>query len=395
MPRHQSQTVPVPPARRVVVALRMTGFAGVEKLKGIFEFLATGHRWDLHLLRTRQECTAEYFRAELAKGIDGVIISIPDVDDALRELAHTDLPIVLMDLGDTSLVSRSRKVLSVCDDTLAIGKEAAAVFLSQGTCKNYGFVGHPANESWSAKRGRAFCDAIAKAGFTVHIFNPQHINGHAALQEWLLSLSLPCGIFTACDDLAFEVVNTCHEVGLRIPSEIAVLGVDNNPLFCENTDPKLSSIQLDFRHEGFLAAEKLERLMSGQTEETRTTLIGFNTVVHRESTFPISQAGRLVQKALAFINHNALRKIGVPDVAAHLKVSTSLLKLRFRELQHESVYSAIARIRLDEVKRRLDNSCDSIEKISADCGWSNLNTLKNFFKRHEGISMRTWRERQK
>ena len=98
-----------------------------------------------------------------------------------------------------------------------------------------------------------------------------------------------------------------------------------------------------------------------------------------------------MQKALAFIDRNALRKIGVPDVAAHLKVSPSLLSLRFRELQHESVYAAITRVRLDEVKRRLRATHAPIEKISADCGWDNVNVLKNLFKRHEGVSMRAWR----
>ena len=44
--------------RRVVVALRMAGIAGQDKLNGIFDHLSSGHRWQLIIYRTRQEFTA-------------------------------------------------------------------------------------------------------------------------------------------------------------------------------------------------------------------------------------------------------------------------------------------------------------------------------------------------
>ena len=391
----QQHKTAVSPARRVVVALRMAGIAGQDKLNGIFEYLATGHRWSLHILRTRHECTAETIRTEIAKGADGFIVGIPGTDDALRELAKTNRPVVLMNIDGGPLASRSQGVLSIRSDAVAVGREAASTLLSQGTCKSYGYVGYHTDEDWSIDRGNAFRAALAEAGFAVHAFDRAHVKDRAedpsALRDWLRSLPRPCGIFAACDDRAFEIADACREAGLRIPSEIAILGVNNDPLLCENAEPQLSSIQPNFLREGFLAADTLERLMSGRREKSRTILVGVKAVVHRESTFPLSQAGRLVQKALAFIDRHALRKIGVPDVASHLKVSPSLLSLRFRELQHESVYAAITRVRLDEVKRRLRATHDPIEKISADCGWDNVNALKNLFKRREGVSMRAWR----
>ena len=98
-----------------------------------------------------------------------------------------------------------------------------------------------------------------------------------------------------------------------------------------------------------------------------------------------------MQKALAFIERNALRKLSVVDVARHLKISRSLLDLRFRELQHETVHDAIIRCRLEEVKRRLHASRDTLERIASDCGWANANSLKNAFRRETGQSMRDWR----
>jgi len=104
-----------------------------------------------------------------------------------------------------------------------------------------------------------------------------------------------------------------------------------------------------------------------------------------------SEAGKFVQKVLAYISREAVKGIGVEDVARRFKVSRSLLELRFRELQRESVYEAMLRIRLDEVKRRLRQTDDSIAAITAACGWQNPTPPKMLFKRRFGISMRDYR----
>ena len=141
-------------------------------------------------------------------------------------------------------------------------------------------------------------------------------------------------------------------------------------------------------------ADLLERMMSAtrlNASAPQQHLVGIKAIIHRESTFPLSNAGKLVQKALAFIDRNASRKIGVSDVVAHLRVSRSLANLRFRELQRETIHETITRVRLEEVRRRLSSTRDTIEKISTDCGWASRNTLKNLFKRTFGCSMRDFR----
>ena len=47
----------------------------------------------------------------------------------------------------------------------------------------------------------------------------------------------------ACnDDRGREVLEACRDAGLRVPEEIAVVGVDNDELLCELADPPLSSV---------------------------------------------------------------------------------------------------------------------------------------------------------
>ena len=376
--------------RHIVVALRMAGIAGQDKLNGIFEYLSEGHRWSMSIYRSRHEFTAKAVRDEIAKGADGFILGIPGTEDAIAEVAKTDLPAVVLNVPPGALARRRTGYVLIKSDSDAVGKNAAHALLSQGVYKSYGFAGHHTDEEWSVERGKAFRDALQDAGFVGRMFDAKHYpdrtEDRATLVTWLKSLPKPCGILASCDDRAYEIIDVCREAGLRIPQEIGILGVNNDPILCENSDPKISSVQPDFKHEGYLAARAIDK-PSGR----RTILVGVRQVVHRESTYPMSNSGKLVQKALAYIERNATRKITVRDVAAHTRVSRSLLDLRFRELQGESVHATISNRRLAEVRKRLVSTHDSIEKISADCGWDNVNSLKNLFRKATGKSMRAWR----
>ena len=382
------------PARRVVVALRMAGIAGQDKLNGIFSYLNEGHRWSLAIYRTQHEFTAEAVRAEIARGVDGFLVGLPGTDDALAEIDKSNRPAVLLNVPSAALMRRGGNVAMVKSDSREVGTRAADALLSQGTYRCYGYVGYRTDDDWSRERGKAFRDALDAAGFVTRMYDLDHFKGDVESREhlakWLMSLPKPCGILAACDDRAYDVIDVCVENGLKIPAEVGLLGVNNDPLLCENISPTLSSVQPDFKEEGRLAAEILERLMSkrdGRKAEARLHLVGVKAIVHRETTFPLSNAGKLVQKAMAFIAKNAARKIGVPD----LKVSRSLAELRFRELQRQTIHDAITTARLEEVKHRLTTTRDTIEQISTDCGWQSANSLKNLFKRRFGISMRDYR----
>ena len=98
------------PARRVVVALRMAGIAGQDKLNGIFSYLNEGHRWSLAIYRTQHEFTAETVRAEIARGAGGFLVGLPGTDDALAAIAKTDLPTVLLNVPSPALMRRGGNV---------------------------------------------------------------------------------------------------------------------------------------------------------------------------------------------------------------------------------------------------------------------------------------------
>lgn len=372
--------------KKVLVALKMAGIAGQEKLAGIFHYLNEryGERspWDVRLVRTRVELTADVLRAAISDGTDGFIVSIPDTEDAVGPLAETSIPTIVMDIHAGALEERNENIAFIRNSAEDIGRKAAHFLLGQGVAHSYAFLHSDPMMDWSRARFAAFRNALNDAGlWCEEMFEPA-----AAAQ-----LKRPAAVFCANDDRAFDLIKHLAAKRIKVPHDVSVLGVDNDALICENARPRISSVQPNFEEEGRLAAETLDAMMQERETPKRTLLVGVKKIVQRESTAEESHAGRLVQKAVAYINGHALEGIGVRDVVKHLKCSRRLADLRFRELQGRSILDAITERRLDEVKRLLAGTQDKMDTIASACGYKNPTYLKNLFKKHCKMSMSDFR----
>lgn len=386
--------------KRIFIALKMASIAGQEKLSGIFRFLHDARQadaphahadWDITLVRTAAEFTPNRMREALAGNYDGFIVSIPDTEDTAAILAATDIPTIVMDIHDPALSARTANIVFIRNSPKEIGRAAADFLLSTGRCRSYAFAHSPVATAWSTGRFKSFKATLLDHGLWCHEL--------AALKD-LAKLERPIGIFAANDDRGYDVLEYCRRHRMRVPEDALVIGTDNDTLICENCRPALTSIQPDFEQEGFLAAKTLAELMAAASSVHArhisavppTCFVGVKTIVRRSSTAEVSQAGKLVQKAIAFIRKNALRGISVEDVVRHLGCSRRLADLRFRELQGASIGETIISFRLEEVKHLLKTTRDPIDKIAIDCGYGNPNYLKNLFKRRFGLTMRNFRK---
>ena len=374
--------------KRVLVALRLQGIAGQEKLSGIFRYLGDSPEWDVRFIRSAQEFTAARVKTAIADGYDGFIVSIPDAERAAEPLADTDIPTIVMDIHSPALSARRKNIVFIRNSPEEIGRSAANHLLSIGRCRSYAFVHHQSVMQWSVDRFNAYRDTLREHGFECHeLKSPEGVE----------KLERPVGVFAANDDRGYDVIEFCRANQLRVPEDIAVIGINNDTLVCENCHPRLSSIQPDFEQEGYLAAETLSRMMHPAPctphPAPRTLFVGVKQVVRRESTAELSLSGKLVQRALVYIRRNALKGISVTDVAAHLHVSRRLADLRFRELQGTTIGATIISERLTEVKRLLRETKDPIDAIAIRCGYENPNYLKNLFKRRFAMTMREFRNR--
>ena len=391
----------------------MAGIAGQQKLSGIFRFLGENHDWDITLVRTAAEFTPMRMKTALESGYDGFIVSIPDTERTAALLASTDIPTIVMDIHSPRLSARRTRIVFIRHSSEEIGRAAANHLLAIGKCRSYAFVHNPSVMQWSIDRCKAFRETLRDNGFWCH---------EMKTPEGLQRLERPVGVFAANDDRGYDVIEFCHAHRMRVPEDAAVLGINNDALICENCHPRLSSIQPDFEQEGCLAAETLTKMMQPRNPATSqprnpatpqprnlatpqprnpatpqprnpaTLFVGLKAVIRRESTAELSQSGKLVQKAVAYIRRHALDGIDVADVVTHLKVSRRLADLRFRELQHTSIGEEIMRIRLAEVQRLLRTTKDPIDAIAAKCGYENPNYLKNLFRKRFSMTMRDFRK---
>lgn len=388
-----------PPRIIVVADLRRT--AGRDVFYGISRFIQMHPEWSVMMFNDPLAITAERFEALERQGYDGMILATSGIfnESLSQRILESDKPIVC--LGNPGMLSQRRNSISFLRvDNEAIGIAGAQYLVSLGNWRSYGFVPLPDPKMyWSASRMAGFTTEIRRAGHDCRVFRPIHEMrtepDASALRKWIVGLPKPCAIMAATDMRASQVVETCRECDLSIPSQVAVLGVDNDVALCDFLRPSLSSILPNHEGIGFAGAKALEALLTGGRKTARTIPpLPPLRIVERETTAAATPAAHLVTRALDFIQRNSMRDLKVGDVVRHLGVSRRLASLRFREFHGKSILETITECRLDEVRRRLQTSNLPIAALSRACGFENVTYLKTLFKRHTGMTMREYRKRQ-
>ncbi|MGI5869850.1 MAG: substrate-binding domain-containing protein [Kiritimatiellia bacterium] len=381
--------------KRVIAALSLGVYSGQRKLYGMIDyfnerFTTDSRKWDMDIVHGYDALTESVIRHATSDGVDGFILLCHPPAHTISALAKTCVPAIIETSFEAPFENAPSLVQIFCD-TRALTQAAAQHFAVRQVFKAYGYVNTRKEEPWSKGRGRHFAEALAERGHDCSICRPRH----ESLADWLASLARPAAVCAANDATARTVATACLKAGLKIPDDIAILGFDDDPVFCLSPEPQLSSVAQDFFRCGRLAAEALDRLMHGDQTVPQTLSYGARKVVIRESTMRSSPHVGIVQKALDFIDANACRNIGVDDVAAHLGVSRRLADLRFSEILQQSIYEVLRDRKLEEAKRLLSQTDISIQHIARRCGFTNNTHLKNLFLRRFGMTMREFRAQSK
>ncbi len=282
-------------------------------------------------------------------------------------------------------------------DSAKVGEVAAAHLLALDL-PHYAFAAFRLPMFWARERCKAFVDAVQRSrGCGVSVFDPGCEQApdvrQKALEEWVIGLPRPCGIFAANDYVGEEIVNICARMEISVPGDIAVLGVDDDEQICENAMPTLSSIAPDFAYGGYLAAEMLGRLIDG--EEPRNRLLRYEpaTVVVRQSTRRIACNRERLAEAVEMIRRRACEGISVKDVAEYIGSPRRTAEMHFRAATGRSIHEEIDEVRFAKVFALLKNPRQTLDAIPDLCGFSTGVALRKAFKLRTGLSMREWRAR--
>ena len=185
---------------------------------------------------------------------------------------------------------RQEHIPNITGDYHGAGKMGAEYFIRKGF-KNFAFYGFK-NIVWSRERMLGFDNRVKEEGYTVHQFEHNRRLKYrelwyykpSALSKWLKSLPKPVALMCCDDNQAMHIAEACRISNIRIPEEVAVLGVDNDEMICNLSDPPLSSVGLDIEKGGYEAARLLHTMIKTKNKEFYDVVVEPTQVVTRNST---------------------------------------------------------------------------------------------------------------
>ncbi|WCJ58332.1 DNA-binding transcriptional regulator [Fontisphaera persica] len=370
---------------RVLLLIESSRASGRSLLRGIAGFARHHGRWLCHWETGGLEKAWPHLRTFQA---DGIIMR--DVD-RVEEAMEYHVPLVV--------VGHSRHevpgVVNLVSNSETIGRLGAEHLLNCGLkhLAFYGLSGVP----WSEERAASFSARVAAAGLAAHHYQtPPGTSGEderRGLAEWLLRLPHPVGIMACNDDHGQQVIEAAKLAGLRLPDEVAVLGVDNDELVCELSSPPMSSVAVNFERAGYESAQLLDRLMRGQQPSTNRIVAQAVGVITRQSTDILAVQDPRLAAALRFIRTHADAPLTVSEVARAAGMSRRALEKQFRALLDRSIRREIARVRVERICRLLEETNRPISHIAEAMGFQGQEHFARYFRAEKGMTPLAYRRK--
>ena len=319
------------------------------------------------------------------------IIARVETPRVAQAILASGLPTVALDLSEDQLRPDNplSRLSEVASDSHGAARLAAEHLLERGF-RHYAFVGL-AGRIWSRLRQDGFCERLRAAGFEPHVYAPPRRRREwlweqeqGKLADWLRRLPRPVGLMACDDNRGREVLEACRAAGLRVPEEMAVVGVDNDELLCELADPPLSSVALNAEAGGYRAAALLDRMIRGRSRKPTRLAVEPLHVVTRRSTDIVALDDPVVASALHFIHDHAGRPIRIDDVVERVLISRRALEIRFKNVTGRTLLAELRRIRLDRARLLLQETDLSLSRVAGSAGYSSESYLTQVFRQDLG-----------
>ena len=383
------------PARpQVALLIESSRGYGRGLLEGIAKYLRSRRNWSVFSQERRRGDAPPTWLAGW-RG-DGIIARVED-----RRLANAIAKLKVPAIDLRGLLPLNMPLIET--DEEAVVHLAVDHLLERGF-RRFAFCGYQ-GANYSDTRCRHFVQRISEAGHPCFVYEPRKSlrarrefgfeqYGPAREQDiarWLASLARPIAIMACNDVCGQQVLDACRNIGLAVPDEVAVIGVDNDELLCELSDPPLSSVIPDTRRIGYMAAELLESMMRGGAAPPAAIYVAPTGVATRGSTDVFAMEDRDIAAALRFIREHVCEGINVADVVAEVAMSRSLFERRFVKAVGRTPKAELIRVRIQRVKELLASTDLPPRAIASQMGFQHHEYMFSLFKRLTGMTPSQYR----
>lgn len=286
-------------------------------------------------------------------------------------------------------------------DQHLIAQRIADHFFERGF-RNFGYVGVAGNKGWERLRRESFVRILHEYGVSSIAMRPVLADTTLSWEEgteqivaWVRTLPLPIGIMVAHDTQGVQILDACRRAAIRVPDDVAVVSVDNDPVLCEVATPPLSSLDQRVDKLGFEAAALLDKMMRGRPVECRNYFIDPGHVVTRQSSDVIAVGDPRLAKAIRFVRENACQGADVNAVARAAGMSRRALEKKFTQLINRTPLEEIQEMRFRRIRQLLLETDYVLPQIAEMAGFQYQEYLVRFFKKRTGMTPGQFRRKMR
>jgi LacI family transcriptional regulator len=382
--------------KRIALLFNANKMMGREVIAGVAAYLGSKRSdWDLFM--------EEDFRLRLS-GIDrwqgdGIIADFDDPAVAAA-LSTCSIPVVAVGGSYAGEGDYPSGIPYVATDNFKLVQLAREHLIDLGLQRFAMFSQPKAKDSrWAQERETAFASLMREDLMEPEIFRGSATSAASwektfqSQVEWLNSLPKPIGIIAVTDARARQLLQACSSAGIEVPGQVAIIGIDNDPLVRALSPVPLSSVMQGAQEMGRTAANLLEQMLHGARLPNTRILVppagikAFASSQHKPVKHPH------VMRARHFIRQYACQGIRTEQVAAHVGISRSSLESHFRQELGCSVHDVILRSKLGAAMAGLDRGEHSIADVAFDCGFNSIQYMYTVFKRELGCTPGDYRDR--
>ncbi len=382
--------------RRILVITATNMGCYRELIQGISSYGNTEGRWHLEICPP----TYDFVQVIRSSKPDGMLLGALESTEQGRQAAAMVPSTVAVCRG---YLDTESPLPAVEADDFAVGAAGAEHLLAKGF-RHFAFVGQEV-APWSTLRQQGFEGAVKKAGCSTAVYEvewglglnrpvrPSLVNG--PFDHWLTQQHRPLGIVACNDGAARTVSRICLDLGLRVPDDVAILGIDNDDLSTAICNPPLSSVIIPWRLMGRTASQLLDRLMDGEGIPQIVEKISPAGIAERQSTGTMAIEDEQLRTAVRFIRENAGTQITVNEVVAAAGTTRRALERKFRATLRRSPLEEIRRCRIKHAEVLLSQTSLTTKQIAQQSGFGSLTWFTTAFREINGASPAAYRKNGK